>query len=108
MSMVGGEFIMMKTLNRIFSISLFMMIIFSAPSVLAKDTEIDKLILYPSTKKESLYPSLYILADNEKELTINDVTSGQFANQFNQSKHFKQSGGFSDIARWTLIERENQ
>lgn len=106
--MIGGEFIMMKVLNRIFSISLFMMIIFSAPSVLAKDTEIDKLILYPSTKKESLYPSLYILADNEKELTIDDVTSDQFANQFNHSKHFKQSGGFFDMAKWTRIEIENQ
>lgn len=82
------------------------MIIFSLP-IIAKGEENEKLILYPSTEKENLYPSLYIIKDNEKALSIEDITSNDFSNQFIRSDHITQKGGFFEAAKWTRIEIEN-
>src|SRR5690625_3601190 len=81
-------------------------IIFSLP-IIAKGEETEQLILYPSTEKENLYPSLYIIKDNEKTLSIEDVTSNNFSNQFIHSDHITQKGGFFEAAKWTRIEIEN-
>src|SRR5690625_2827261 len=82
-------------------------IIFTLPTIVQGE-ENKKLVLYPTTKGESLYPSLYILSDNEKTLTIEDVTSDRFVDLFNHSEHFKQNGGFFEMAKWIRIEIENR
>lgn len=81
-------------------------IIFSLP-IVAKGEEIEKLILDSSTEKLNLYPSLYIIKDNQKTLTIEDVTSNDFSNQFIHSDYVTQKGGFFEAAKWTRIEIEN-
>lgn len=67
----------------------------------------DVLTLYPSTQQEDLYLSSYIMKDNEKVLTIEDVT-GTYSADFVPAALVTQKGGFFEAAKWFRFELNNQ
>lgn len=82
-------------------------IMFTFPNVV-KGKDDRKLILDSSTKKVDLYPSLFMIKDNEKALTIDDIVSGDSADPLIHSEQIVQNGGFFESAKWIRIDIENQ
>lgn len=64
--------------------------------------------LRSSTEKIDVYTELYMLVDKEKSLTIDDVSSDEYAKRFIRSELIEQSGGFFETAKWVRFDIHNQ
>src|SRR5690625_2459924 len=78
----------------------------SIPNVGAK--EIETLILNDSTKKQNMYPSIEIIKDRKMKLTIDDIITDEFSNEFIPIDLIKQKKGFFQIANCLRFEVNNQ
>lgn len=78
----------------------------SIPNVGAK--EIETLILNDSTKKQNMYPSIEIIKDRKMKLTIDDIITDEFSNEFIPIDLIKQKKGFFQTANWLRFEVNNQ
>ncbi|MFD1926643.1 ATP-binding protein [Sporosarcina siberiensis] len=90
----------------IFCVLIFL-ILLSAPNEM-KANGGKSLILRSISSKENLYPSLYMLNDSKKPLTIEDVVSEKYSEQFVLAENVVQSPGFSQTSTWLRIDVENQ
>ncbi|HIW34068.1 MAG TPA: response regulator [Candidatus Paenibacillus intestinavium] len=100
---------MLKTKSKyIFILLIIVLFTTNALPVEAQEYQGDTLILRESTEKVDLYSYLYMLEDNEKRLTIDDVASVSYADKFTYSEQMPQKGGFFEAALWTRFEVHNQ
>ncbi|MDG5789870.1 ATP-binding protein [Evansella sp. AB-P1] len=66
------------------------------------------LILDTTTEKVDVYQVLYMLEDNEREFTIEEVMSEEFSEKFIHSDNVQQRGGFFETHTWLRFEIHNQ
>lgn len=88
-------------------IIIFSLSVFSSFPNDTKAVEDDKLILKSSSTKIDLYPTLFMLVDQERMLTINDITSPPYEDEFMSLNLIQQKGGFFPTAKWLRFEVEN-
>lgn len=62
------------------------------------------LFLRSLSEKVNLYPSNYMLEDNKKSLTIDDVSSDEHTTKFIHSDLVPQKGDFFETATWTRFD----
>lgn len=65
------------------------------------------LILDEMTVEEDLYETFLILSDNEKKLTIDDVSSEEYRNTFKEPDALNLKKGFFDVAKWIKFDLLN-
>ena len=92
---------------------LAIIIIFSLSIILVfsnhtKAIEDNKVILKSSSTKIDLHQTLYMLVDKKNILTLNDITSPPYENEFHPLNLIQQKGGFFPTAKWLRFEVENE
>lgn len=102
---------MLKTLKRtiiIFIPFLFFVCMkgtaYSEPST----TYNNLLILEEQTINENLYETLTILSNNENTLTIEEISSGLYDNQFISPEDFQKKVGFFPVVKWLKFDIRNE
>lgn len=72
-----------------------------------KAIEEGKLTLKSSSTKVDLYPTLFILVDQDRQLSIDDITSPPYQDEFLPLDLIQQKGGFFSTSKWLRFEIEN-
>lgn len=87
----------------------FIFCLFIQPLASAKTTSQEDrlLILDQHTEKVDLYEYAIILSDNEKKLTIDDIVSYRYDNDFELPSEFKKKPGFFEVAKWFKFDVQN-
>src|SRR5690625_1544595 len=97
--------------RKVFPLCITLLIfLFIIPMKIHGKTDMEKdrlLILKDTTVEEDLYETLLILSDNEKKLSVEDVASGQYDNEFFLPEKFPKKPGFFDIAKWVKFDLHN-
>ncbi|WP_217587179.1 ATP-binding protein [Lentibacillus saliphilus] len=73
-----------------------------------KEAKQEALTLTDSTDKLSLYPAISMIKDRNNELTITDVTSGKWNDQFIPTEDIEQESGFFETATWLRFDIRNE
>jgi len=68
----------------------------------------DPILLDDSTKKEDMYSAIEIIKDRKRALTIDDVVSGSYDDNFLPAHDIRQKKGFFETANWLRFEVNNQ
>lgn len=95
-----------KSFKGVFFFSLVFLLSFSLHHKVKGSAE-TAITLHATTKDINVYPSLFILEDSKKTLTIDDVVSPEHAKQFIHSDQFEQQNGFFETAKWFRFEVHN-
>lgn len=92
---------------RIVSIICFILVAISLSEYDAKAEGSKHIILDNQTTNDDLYPYLDMIKDPTREITIEDVVSGEYADNFVQAQLVEQKPGFFEMGNWLRFEVEN-
>lgn len=98
---------MFKHLINIVIFSTFFFILFSINTNVIIAAQSKSIIITDDTTKEDMYPAIDMIKDYTRELTIEDVVSEDFADQYIQNKHIEQDKGFFETANWLRFDIKN-
>ncbi|MFA9560512.1 ATP-binding protein [Evansella sp. AB-rgal1] len=81
---------------------------FLSSTIEVKGSESTSLSLHSETGQVDVYPTLFLLQDNNKNYEIHDVISDELADKFVHSTNVGQLGGFFETHTWLRFEVHNE
>lgn len=88
-------------------VCLLIVVLFTTTTFTINAKSSQQLVLDSSTIKTDIYDDLYVLYDDEQTLTIDDVSSPNFENEFIHYDRIIQKTGYHNSIRWLRFEVAN-